>query len=113
MGINDYIKIGSKIKEARIEKGIKQNEMANLLNINVSTYSNYENDYREPEISLIYSICDILKISIDELLNLKQKEVKISFSLELSEEKYKEYKEKSESEGKSLNQYIIDCIERG
>lgn len=113
MGINDYIKIGSKIKEARIKKGIKQNEMANLLNINVSTYSNYENDYREPEISLIYSICDILKISIDELLNLKQKEVKISFLLELSEEKYKEYKEKSESEGKSLNQYIIDCIERG
>ena len=113
MGINDYIKIGSKIKEARIEKGIKQNEMANLLNINVSTYSNYENDYREPEINLIYSICDILKISIDELLNLKQKEVKISFLLELSEGKYKEYKEKSESEGKSLNQYIIDCIERG
>lgn len=113
MGINDYIKIGSKIKKARIEKGIKQNEMANLLNINVSTYSNYENDYRGPEISLIYSICDILKISIDELLYSQQKEVKISFFLELSEEKYKEYKAKAESEGKSLNQYIIDCIERG
>ncbi len=24
-----------------------------------------------------------------------------------------EYKAKAESEGKSLNQYIIDCIERG
>lgn len=113
MGINDYIHIGSKIKKARISCGIKQNEMANLLGLNVSTYSNYENDYREPEINLIYSICDILKISIEELLNFCKERTKVSLTLEIEETKYNEYKAKAEADGKSLNQYIIDCIERG
>lgn len=31
----------------------------------------------------------------------------------VTKEKADEYKSKAESEGKSLNQYIIDCIERG
>ena len=31
----------------------------------------------------------------------------------VTKNKAEEYKTKAEAEGKSLNQYIIDCIERG
>lgn len=31
----------------------------------------------------------------------------------VTKEKANQYKSKAEAEGKSLNQYIIDCIERG
>lgn len=72
MGINQYIQIGSKIKEARLAKGIKQNKMAERLGVSVSTYSNYENNYREPKLDLIHQICDILDIEIDDLLGISQ-----------------------------------------
>ena len=78
MGINQYIKIGSRIKEFRINKGLKQNEMAKLLNISVSTYSNYENNYREPKLDLIHKICDILNITLDELLDRHNLDPEIS-----------------------------------
>lgn len=77
MGINQYIQIGSRIKEARLEKGIKQNKMAELLGISVSTYSNYENNYREPKLDIIHQICEILGIELDELLGLSQFEPEI------------------------------------
>lgn len=68
MGINQYIKIGTRIKEARLAKKIPQKEMARRLSLSVSTYSNYENNYREPKLDLIHRICDELDISLDELL---------------------------------------------
>ncbi len=68
MGINQYIKIGTRIKEARLAKQIPQKEMAKRLSLSVSTYSNYENNYREPKLDLIHRICDELGISLDELL---------------------------------------------
>jgi len=68
MGINEYIQIGNKIKKARLKAGIPQKEMAEKLHISVSTYSNYENEYREPPYETINQICGILKISIDDLL---------------------------------------------
>lgn len=69
MGINQYIQIGSKIKEARLSRNISQKKMAEKLGLSVSTYSNYENNYREPKLETIEKICDILGITIDELMN--------------------------------------------
>lgn len=53
MGINDFIQIGSTIKELRKAKGISQKEMSKLLDIPYSTYSNYENNNREPSADVI------------------------------------------------------------
>ena len=69
MGINQYIQIGSKIKEARLSKHISQKNMAEQLGLSVSTYSNYENNYREPKLETIEKICGILGITINELIN--------------------------------------------
>lgn len=69
MGINQYIRIGSKIKEARLSKHISQKDMAEQLGLSASTYSNYENNYREPKLETIEKICDVLGITINELIN--------------------------------------------
>ena len=74
MGINDFIQIGSRIKELRMKSGISQKEMARLLNIKTSTYSNYENNYREPNADIIERIAKILDISIQYLLYGTEKE---------------------------------------
>lgn len=68
MGINDYIKIGSKIKELRMSKGLTQREMAKQLNLSFSTYSNYENNYREPKLEIIEEIAGILGVTIQYLI---------------------------------------------
>lgn len=67
MGINDYIQIGSKIKKLRIEKGISQRDMAKMLNLSYSTYSNYENNHREPSMKIIERAAEILGVTIPEL----------------------------------------------
>ena len=46
MGINEYIKIGNRIRQLRLEKGYSQKEMAALAGISYTTYSNYENNNR-------------------------------------------------------------------
>ena len=54
MGINDFIQIGSTIKELRKAKGISQKRKClKLLDIPYSTYSNYENNNREPSADVI------------------------------------------------------------
>lgn len=70
MGINQYIKVGKKMKDLRKERGIPQKEMAKKLGLAVSTYSNYENGYREPPLDIIESFCNLLNITLEELLNL-------------------------------------------
>lgn len=68
MGINDFIKIGSRIKNLRIRKGISQKDMAEMLDIPRSTYSNYENDNREPSIETLEKIASILGINTSDLI---------------------------------------------
>lgn len=58
------------LKKYRLLKNLKQQDMANFLKIDKSTYSNYENGRREPNILTIKKICNILEISGDMLLGL-------------------------------------------
>lgn len=71
MGLNDFIKIGNRIKNLRIEKGISQKDMAEKLNIPRSTYSNYENDNREPSGEMLNKIATALNVPISDLINNK------------------------------------------
>lgn len=68
MGINEYIKIGKKIKNARLAAKISQKDMAEKLGISPSTYSNYENGYREPPMEIIKEICDYLGTDLSYLI---------------------------------------------
>ncbi len=68
MGINELINIGTRIKQKRMEKGYSQKEMAASLGIPDSTYSNYENNYREPNGAILSKIVTTLEVSLDELV---------------------------------------------
>lgn len=69
MGINEYIKVGERIKNLRIAKGMKQKTMADKLNIKTSTYSNYENGHREPKLGTIKKISEILNTPVSVILD--------------------------------------------
>lgn len=65
------MKWNDKLKEARIEKGISQQETANRIGISRGCYSNYELGSREPPFEIIVKICNVLGISADYLLGLE------------------------------------------
>lgn len=60
--------LGGKIRKYRSAAGLTQRKMAKLLNIPYSTYSNYENDNRTPDADTLEKICNILNISMVELV---------------------------------------------
>lgn len=68
MGVNDYIQIGNRIKEARRNASMRQKEVAKILNIPISTYSGYENNHREPSTEMLGRIAEVLGVSVDWLI---------------------------------------------
>lgn len=74
MGINEVIQVGSRIKKYRKSKGITQKEVARLAGIPYSTYSNYENNNREPNEDQLRKIASALGTSEVELLGLSKEE---------------------------------------
>ena len=71
MRLSEYLEIGRKMKTARTNAGISQRDMAIKLGLSNSSYSNYENGYSEPPAEIIIKFCDILKITMGDLLELK------------------------------------------
>ena len=65
----NLIKIGKFIAEQRKLKKLTQEQMAEKLDLNSSTISRWENGINMPDASLYKKICEILEISIEELIN--------------------------------------------
>jgi len=70
------VAIGERIKEARKNKKITQQELAQQLNISRSAISNWEVGRNYPDLDLIVQLSDILDISLDSLLREDQIMVK-------------------------------------
>ena len=68
-GSMDQEKIGKFIAECRKEKGITQSELAFQLGVTDRAVSNWENGKNMPDLSLFQPLCDILHITINELLS--------------------------------------------
>ena len=62
-------KIGKFIAKKRKEKQLTQNELAEKLGVTDRSISNWENGKNMPDLSLFKPLCDILEISINELLS--------------------------------------------
>ena len=62
-------KIGKFIAELRKEKKITQSELAEKLGVTDRSVSNWENGKNMPDLSLFKPLCDILSISINELMS--------------------------------------------
>lgn len=71
MRLSEYLEVGKKMKTARTNAGISQRDMAIKLSLSNSSYSNYENGYSEPPAEIIVKFCDVLNITMENLLELK------------------------------------------
>ena len=58
----------SNLKQVREKKGISQKEFAKLCNIPLSTYNQYENNKREPDLESLTLIANKLNVTVDEIL---------------------------------------------
>lgn len=69
----DQKRIGSFLKELRREKGITQEEFAEILNVSGRTVSRWETGSNMPDISLLVEIADFFGVSIPEIINGERK----------------------------------------
>lgn len=60
--------LSERLKKARINKGLSQEELAKRINTTKSTISNYENEYSSPSNEVLTKIADILEVTTDYLL---------------------------------------------
>ena len=65
--------IGSKIKAARIEKKLTQEQVAELLGVSRQTISNWENEKYYPDIISVIKMSECYDITLDYLLKGEQK----------------------------------------
>ena len=64
----DYKDIGQRIKEKRIEKGLTQEKLSEIVNIGPSHMSHIESGSTGPSFEVLISILNALGCSADELL---------------------------------------------
>lgn len=60
------------LRELREGEGKKQKDIAKILGVSTSCYSNYEQGTREPSINILKAICDLYNIEMDYLLEYKR-----------------------------------------
>ncbi len=78
------MEIGSKLKNARKEKGITQEHAAELLDVSRQTISNWENNKSYPDIISVIKMSDIYSVSLDHLLK-EEKSMKQTYQEFLEE----------------------------
>ena len=68
------MKIGEKIRAAREDMDLSQEEVSQIIPMNQSSYSKIERDVQEPNLEQLRRICQILKLDPSYLLALDQYE---------------------------------------
>ena len=76
---------GLRLKELREAKGWTQQELGDLLNINKSTVSSYENNYAQPSFEIMKQLAVLFRVSTDYLFGLESSRSFVVY--DLSEEK--------------------------
>ncbi len=63
--------LGRRIAQLRKEKELKQDDLAQMLDVSAQAVSKWENDQTCPDISLLPRLASILDVTVDELLSGK------------------------------------------
>jgi transcriptional regulator with XRE-family HTH domain len=64
----DFAKIGKKIKDLRLSKGLTQEYVANVAYVNTSHISNIENNRVKISLSTLVQVCNALDVTVDYVL---------------------------------------------
>lgn len=60
--------IGENLKYLRIQHGKTQKDIANELGVATNTYTQYETNYRQPDIETLVKLADYYLVSLDILV---------------------------------------------
>ena len=99
-----FLNLAKSIKNARLAKGITQEEFAEMLNVSSTHIKHLESGHRKPSIDMLFSICKITDMSID-IIVLGNK----LFSEEIDQQLFSSIKLCSKEE-KSLILKLIEAI---
>lgn len=106
----DQIKIGKFIAELRKKNSLTQMQLAEKLNITDRAVSKWENGRAMPDSSIMLELCEILGISVNELLSGEAIKMD-NYILKAEENLIKLKKQKEDSDKKMLRvELFIGCI---
>lgn len=60
--------LSSRLKELRLNKNLRQEQVAKLIGVNKSAISAYENDLRQPSFDILVRLANLYRVSTDYLL---------------------------------------------
>lgn len=69
------MEIGKKLKNARMQSGLTQENVAEKINVSRQTISNWENEKSYPDIVSVIQLSDLYSVSLDVLLKGDEKMV--------------------------------------
>ena len=78
----DQKKIGALLKKLRNEKGLTQEQFAEMVNVSNRTVSRWENGNNLPDLDILIQISDYYEIDLRELLDGERKSEKMNKELE-------------------------------
>ena len=104
----DQVKIGQFIKAIRKEKSLTQRQVAERLNISEKTVSKWETGNGLPEVGLMLPLCELLEISVNELLSGEKLDEKRYF--EKAEKNIMTLMEEKAQAKKKLIIAVIICV---
>lgn len=106
----DQLKIGKFIADCRKEKKLTQMQLAEKLGITDKAVSKWERGIAMPDSSIMLDVCDILEISVNELLSGEK--INMEEQSKKTEELLLEFKRKEEQLRKKLfiNAWILHTI---
>lgn len=70
------MEIGKKLKNARVQSGMTQENVAEKINVSRQTISNWENEKSYPDIISVIELSNLYSISLDVLLKGDEKMIK-------------------------------------
>ncbi len=59
-----------RLRELRLEKGLRLKDVAEAMGVTLRTISNYEAGIREPSLDMLIKLCKFFEVSSDYLLGL-------------------------------------------
>lgn len=77
--------LANNLKEARINKGLKQEELANLVGKSKNVISNWERGDNKPDADTLFELCDILNVDANFLLGWESNQ---NISLSINEQNH-------------------------
>ena len=73
--------IGDKLKIARKKAKLSQEKVAEIINTSRSNISKYETGLLEPNIETLKKLCELYKISADELLEINNNKIENNINI--------------------------------